>query len=139
MYTMKTLKLPSVKTLGFLTKILDFPTKSCYLLNFFIRSWKVLLLPKSLQFLHKNLALPRKSLSYQEIREVKISIISKFSAISQIVELDLFTVILGHVMEKSIKFTLFQQIYGQFQRPIVCNYQFCKFSILYDQFCVWNM
>ena len=38
--------------------------------------------------------------SYQEIREVKNSISSKFSAISQIVELGLFTVILGHVMEK---------------------------------------
>ena len=38
--------------------------------------------------------------SYQEIREVKISISSKFSTISQVVELGLFTVILGHVMEK---------------------------------------
>ena len=47
---------PSVKTLGFLTKILNFPTKSCYLLNFLIRSWKVLLFPKILEFFDKNLA-----------------------------------------------------------------------------------
>ena len=52
----KYLKRPSVKTLGFLTKILDSPTKSCYLLNFLIRSWKLLLLPKNLEFLDKNLA-----------------------------------------------------------------------------------
>ena len=38
--------------------------------------------------------------SYQEIREVKILISSKFRAISKIVELGLFTVILGHVMGK---------------------------------------
>ena len=58
-----------------------------------------------------------------EIREVKISISSKFSAISQIVELGLFTVILGHVMEKlwtnQSNLPFCQQIYGQFRRPIV--------------------
>ena len=44
--------IPSVKTLGFLIKILDFPTK--YLLIFLIRSWKIFLLSEKLEIPNKK-------------------------------------------------------------------------------------
>ena len=44
--------IPSVKTLGFLIKILDFPTK--YLLIFLTRSWKVILLSEKLEIPNKK-------------------------------------------------------------------------------------
>ena len=54
---------------------MDFPTESWYLLKILTRSWKLLLLSRSCQD------------SYRDIREVKITIKSKFSAVWQIVEL----------------------------------------------------
>ena len=67
----RTLHVPSVKTLGFLTKILDFPTKSRYLLIFLIRSWKVLLLSRNLELLDENLAkiLTNESRNIQDYHE----------------------------------------------------------------------